>query len=401
MYRIDADVLIPGRGDPVAKGTVVMEGSRITYAGPQADAPDTPNAEVVSTAAVMPGMWDCHAHFWGLAGPQAFEQLIRTPRPIGVLRGMIDAQRLLAAGFTSAREPGGPGIYLAEAINEGTVTGPSIYSAHGILSQTGGHADMHSIPWEWVRGHDALVVVDGLTEVVRAVRMQLRMNARLIKVCASGGVMSEVDHPIHQQFSDNELTAIVEEAGRAERVVAAHCHGKPGIMAALRAGAHTIEHGTFLDEEAADAMVETGAILVPTRYIIEVLLGKKDQVPDYAYVKLAALADQHLSALRIAIDKGVKMAVGSDIFWHGPEWGTNGRELKSLVEAGMTPLQAIEAATINGVETLGPQAPEAGILAEGKDADVITIAKNPLDNIVVLGDADNVTGVWKRGERVK
>lgn len=401
MYRIEADVLIPGRGDPIDDGTVIVEGPRIGYAGPAGDAPDTPAAEVVSAAAVMPGMWDCHAHFWGLKGPQAFEQLIQTPRPVGTIRGLVDAQRLLAAGFTSAREPGGPGVYLAEVIDEGTVQGPSIYSANGILSQTGGHADMHSIPWEWVRGHDALVVVDGLTEVVRAVRLQLRKNARLIKVCASGGVMSEVDHPIHQQFSDEELSAIVEEAGRAERIVAAHCHGKPGIMAALRAGVHTIEHGTYLDEEAADAMLETGAILVPTRFILEKLLGMKDQVPDYAYTKLAALVDQHLQALQIAIDKGVKIAVGSDIFWHGPEWGTNGRELNHLVEAGMTPLQAIEAATVNGAETLGPQAPDAGLLAQGFDADVITIAKNPLKNIVSLGDSDNVTGVWRRGERVK
>src|SRR5690606_22494511 len=158
------------------------------------------------------------------------------------------------------------------AIEEGTVVGPSVYGAGAVLSTTGGHGDLHSYPVPWVvdYGHAGgdLRLADGPAECARAVREQLRRNAKVIKICASGGVLSEVDHPIHQQFTAAELRAIVEVAGLAERAVAAHCHGKPGMMAALEAGVRTIEHGTYLDEEVAVAMRETGAILVPTRTII-------------------------------------------------------------------------------------------------------------------------------------
>jgi imidazolonepropionase-like amidohydrolase len=198
------------------------------------------------------------------------------------------------------------------------------------------------------------------------------------------------------------MRAIVEEAGRAERIVAAHCHGKPGIMAALRAGVKTIEHGSFLDEECAAEMVKRGVMLVPTRFIVEHLLGMKAGMPDYAYRKLAALADRHAEAMRIAIQQGVKIAAGTDMFVSGAAtWGRNGLEASYLVKAGMTPLQAIEAATANGPDTLGTQAPKSGLLAAGFDADVITLDANPLEDISVLGNAAHVVGVWQSGRRVK
>src|SRR5205807_10130502 len=153
-------------------------------------------------------------------------------------------------------------------------------------------------------------------ECLKAVRAQLRLGARLIKVCTSGGILSELDHPQHQQFSDEELRAIVEEAGRAERVVAAHCHGKAGIMAALRAGVRTIEHGSYLDDECCDAMRETDAILVPTRTIIEDMLAARDVkglVPPYAMAKLDAVADLHAQAVTRAYEHGVTIAMGTDI----------------------------------------------------------------------------------------
>ena len=133
--------------------------------------------------------------------------------------------------------------------------------------------------------------------------------------------MSELDHPVHQQFSDEELRAIVEEAGRAERIVMAHCHGKPGIMAALRAGVRTIEHGSYLDEEAAVAMRETGAILVPTRFIVEQGLESKERMPEYASRKMVAVADSHLQAIKIAHEAKVTIALGTDIFAAGPKSG--------------------------------------------------------------------------------
>ena len=400
MIRIEADLLLPGRGDPQERGCVVLDRDQIIFAGPIEDAPETPGAETVAVKTVMPGMWDCHAHLLGLTKPD-IEQLVTIPPPVGALRGLRDANLALQAGFTSLREPGGLGIYLSRAIDEGSVVGPSIYSAAAALSQTGGHGDIHGFPLDVVVHAPLFALCDGVPECLKAVRKQLRLGARLIKVCASGGVMSETDHPLHRQFNDDELRAIVEEAERADRIVAAHCHGKAGIMAALEAGAKTIEHGTYLDREAAQLMVEKDAVLVPTRFIIEQLLPMKEQLPPYAYEKAVMIADRHLVALQIAVEEGVRMAVGTDIFTTGELWGRNGQECAYLVQAGMTPLAAIEAATANGPLTLGPQAPRSGLLAEGYDADVIGLEVNPLQDIWGLANPENISHVWKAGVPVK
>jgi imidazolonepropionase-like amidohydrolase len=404
--RIEAGLLVPGRGEPIAGAVVVVEGSSIAYAGPAAGAPATPGATVVPTFTVMPGMWDCHGHFFGIRGAN-LEALIGAAPQIGVLRSAVDAAAVLAAGFTSVREVGGYGTFLATAIDEGTIPGPTVYASGGVLSQTGGHGDVHALPISQVddlfeRHFGAPSLCDGADDCRRLVRRQLRLGARVVKVCASGGVMSQVDHPIHQQFSAAELAAIVEEAARAERVVAAHCHGKPGIMAALEAGVRTIEHGTYLDEEAAEAMGETGAVLVPTRFIVEHLMtsGRAQGMPDYAYTKIAALADRHAEAMATAVAAGVTVALGTDI-WASGMWGRNAEELGHLAAAGMTPLQAIEAATANGPLTVGPQAPRVGVVAEGWDADLITVDGDPVADLSVLADPSRITGVWKRGERCK
>jgi imidazolonepropionase-like amidohydrolase len=287
-------------------------------------------------------------------------------------------------------------------------TGPAIYAGGAILSTTGGHGDLHSFPLPWMEDYARLegtmCLADGEAACQRAVREQLRRGARLIKVCASGGVLSELDDPIHQQFTVAELRAIVEVAALAERPVAAHCHGKPGIMAALEAGVLTIEHGTYLDDECCDAMRETGAILVPTRTIIEDMLASSG-VPDYAMAKLRVVADVHAGAVARALKRGVTVAMGTDIALTGMDlpnsWGHNGSELVHLVSLGMTPLQAIEAATATAPTTLGRQAPRSGVLAAGYDADVITLDADPLADISVLAQPAHVTGVWTAGRRVK
>ncbi|HTT50444.1 MAG TPA: amidohydrolase family protein [Streptosporangiaceae bacterium] len=408
MQRITADLLIPGRGDPVRDGVVVLDGARISYAGPAGRAPDTPGAGACQAVTVMPGMWDCHGHFMG---SRTFDlgQLPQEPVALRGARSARDLRAALDAGVTSVREVGGLGVYLASAVAEGVLDGPAVYAAGSVLSTTGGHGDLHAYPLPWMhdfaRRDTEFRLADGPDECIRAVREQLRRNARVIKVCASGGVLSEIDHPVHQQFTLAELRAIVEVAGMAERVVAAHCHGKPGIMAALEAGVRTIEHGTYLDDECCDAMRETGAILVPTRTIIEDMLAHLDAVPGYAAAKLVAIADVHAKGMVNAMARGVTIAMGTDIGLTGPErpnsWGMNGAELVHLVTLGMTPLQAIEAATATGPLTLGPQAPRSGRLEAGYDADVITLDADPLADISVIADPGRVTGVWTAGRRVK
>jgi imidazolonepropionase-like amidohydrolase len=408
MHRIEAELLIPGRGQPVRDGVVVFDGARIRYAGPAGTAPSTPDAAVWRTAAVMPGMWDCHGHF---LGTRTFDlgQLVVQPLALRGARSARDLRAALDAGVTSVREVGGLGVDLARVVAEGVLDGPAIYAAGAILSTTGGHGDLHSFPLSWVSSWTAeagtMRLADGPDECARAVREQLRRNAKVIKVCASGGVLSEVDDPVHQQFTLAELRAIVEVAGLADRVVAAHCHGKPGIMAALRAGVRTIEHGTYLDDECCDAMRESGTILVPTRTIVEDMLAFSSEVPSYAQAKLAAIADIHAQAVTRAYEHGVTIAMGTDIGLTGPDrpnaWGQNGTEPGYLVKLGMAPLEAIEAATAVAPLTLGPQAPRSGQLAEGYDADVITLDADPLADIGVLADPERITGVWTGGRQVK
>lgn len=399
--RIEADLLIPGRGEPIEGGTVVADGATILYAGPSSGAPAPDGADTVEVPVVLPGLWECHAHFVGIDRPDLTEQVLQ-PEARMAARAVGDLDRTLMGGVTSAREVGGYGLDIQPAIAAGQVRGPSVYGAGRVLSTTGGHADIHALPLDALHDLPHLgLLCDGVPEVLRAVRTNLRKNARIIKICASGGVMSEVDHPVHQQFSDEELRAVVQEAGRAERFVAAHCHGKPGIMAALRAGVQTIEHGSFMDEEATDLMVSQGAIFVPTRFVVDQLLHQEELLPRYAYEKGVMVADAQLAAMKLAIAKGVKIAMGTDIFVSGDMYGRNGYEIKLLQDAGMTALEAIEAATANGPDTLGPQAPVSGQLREGFDADVIALDFNPLEDASGWGDPDRVTHVWKYGRLVK
>jgi imidazolonepropionase-like amidohydrolase len=410
MGRIEADLLIPGRGEPIRNGCVVFDGPTIAFAGPIEGAPKPASgAHVDRVPVVMPGMWDCHGHLMGFRSANV-EDIAKTSLPVLAARSVADARTALRAGFTSIRDLVGLGVHLARTVDEGTIPGPHIYGGGAMLSPTAGHGDLHMFPTSYIHALGAsgyfFQLCDGVAECLRGVRNQLRLGARVIKLCASGGVMSEVDHPVHQQFSDEELRAIVEEAGRAERVVAAHCHGKPGIMAALRAGCATIEHGSYLDEEAADAMLEKKAILVPTRYILERLIvqGPKLNLPDYAYRKVVALGDQHKRSLQLAIRKGVRIALGTDIWSTGEgtiaPWGQNARELVHLVEAGMTPLAAIEAATANAPMTLGPQAPKSGQLKSGYDADLLAVRTDPRTDIASLAAPENIVAIWKSGQPV-
>lgn len=404
--RIEATRLIPGRGEPLDDGVVVLDDSTITYTGPALGAPATPDADEITVDTVMPGLWECHGHFIGIYTANIDEAFTTRPQ-LASMRVTADARRVLESGFTSVRELGGLGTFLGRAIEEGVAVGPNVYAAGSMLSMTAGHGDSHSLDLGVARllhanawGEDN--IVDGPDECRAGVRRMLRLGAKVIKVHASGGVLSELDDPHLPQFSREELGAIVDEATRMERLVAAHCHGKRGIMAALEAGIKTIEHGTFLDEEAAEAMVEVGAILVPTRFIVDLLIREGDErgLPEYAKRKIEMVAEAHAEAISIAVDKGVKIALGTDI-WATGVWGRNAEELTLMTGCGMTPLQAIEMATANGPATLGPQAPHSGQLKEGMDADVICVAGDPSSDISILADPENVTHVFKGGIRCK
>ena len=413
-HRIDADVVIPGRDQPFSYGSVVIKHEKIMWVGYQCEIPEeykyVPRTNV---PVVMPGLWDCHVHFYG-AQKMSIDGFYQTSQALAGARGAHDVHATLNAGFTSVRELGGYGVELSQAVEEGTLIGPHIYSAVSPISMTGGHGDAHNTPLDAlndaIRHGLPLHLCDGKEECIKAVRIQLRRGAKVIKVCASGGVTSTLDDPESQQFSDEELMAMVEEAERADRIVAAHCHGKKGIMAALQAGCRTIEHGSYLDSEANEAMLESNAMLIATRTIIEGGLKLPDLWSPESYRKLQKGAEQHKKAYKMAVAAGVKIALGTDLGLGGVDpakasqilgHGKNGRELFYAVEAGMTPAQAIEAATANAPETLGPQAPMSGQLKAGYDADLIGISENPLKDIEILADPKNVTHVWRGGTLFK
>jgi imidazolonepropionase-like amidohydrolase len=408
--RIEADRLVPGRGEPLDDGVVLLDGPTIRYAGPAADAPSTPSATVTRVPAVMPGMWDGHCHLFGSLSAD-LTVLYREPVALRAGRATLDLGRALAAGVTSVREAGGLGVDLGRAVAEGSVPGPRVHAAGAILSTTGGHGDLHDLPLGWVhdltRHEPTFRLCDGIDACTTAVREQLRKGAAIIKVCASGGVLSERDHPIHQQFTLAELRAIVEVAGMAERGVMAHCHGKPGMLAAIEAGVVSIEHGTYLDDEVAAAMVERDVLLVPTRLIVTELLaaGRTAGMSAAVHAKLEATDRIHEEALTRAHEAGVRIAMGTDIILSRPDlpaaWGNHGRELPLLAAAGLSALEVLEAATANGPAALGPQAPRSGQLVAGYDADVIGLTSDPSQDVELLADPTNVTHVWQDGRLVR
>ncbi|PNS14905.1 hypothetical protein CAC42_2134 [Sphaceloma murrayae] len=411
-FIVTADTLLPGRGDPIHDAAVVIQDGIFTHVGPASSLPHelASSLPVTHVRTLMPGMWDCHVHLMGIHRVTSSSIISSALSPVLTgARSARDVMLLLNAGFTSVREMGGYGLQLARAIAEGSLVGPNIYSANCIISQTGGHADAHDMPLDWF--HDAVdrgspcYTADGVAECVKAVRVQLRAGAQVIKICGSGGVGSERDDPIDQQFRADEIEAMVEEAARARRVVGAHCHGKPGIMACLKAGVRTIEHGSYVDEEAAELMRDKGAILVATRLIIEdgLRLGK-DMFSPVGYEKLLVTAKAHWKAYQLAIKYGVKCALGTDTgvsIPGGISQGRNALELLYATKAGMSPVAAIEMATANGPDTLGPQAPKSGQIKAGYDADFIGVDGDVLSDLSVLTDVDKVQYVWKAGVNYK
>ena len=268
-YRIDASLLISGRGTPVKDATLIYIASSdayprglITYAGATSNLPAL-YADVIPThhvTVLMPGLWDCHVHYFGSATGDN-EALAILPPALAVLRSARDVAATLNAGFTSVREVGGWGVDFSKAIDEGYIPGPRIYSAGAPISQTAGHGDLHTIPLSVVKqrtnefGGLPLELADGVEQAIAAVRKEICRGAKVIKICATGGVGSRLDSPRTARFNHFELEYMVDEARRANLVVAAHAHGTRGIIAALKTGVHTIEHGSYLNEEAIQLML--------------------------------------------------------------------------------------------------------------------------------------------------
>lgn len=374
---------------------IFIEGDKITRIEPGGP-PGEAGWKIIdlSNAAVLPGLIDCHVHL--TLSPSSFGyELLGISEARQALTGAANARKTLLAGFTTVRNVGAWGftdVALRDAVNAGDVPGPRMLVSGMPLSITGGHFDNNLLPWEYHASFAS--VADGVEGVRHKVREEIKYGADLVKFMASGGVLSKGDDPQASQYSLEEMKMIVSEAHRLGRKVAAHAHGSQAILWAAEAGVDSIEHGSYLNDPAIAAMKEHSTFLVPTMYTGDFLLANMQalRLPPF----LVAKANEVLPAARKnvshALQSGARVAFGTDagVYPHG----LNAREFNSMVQGGLSPLAAIQAATVNAAELLG-WSDKVGTIEPGKWADIVAVDGDPLRDVKVL---ENVKFVMKGGQ---
>ena len=395
--------LIDGTGAaPVANGIVVVTDDRIVAAGREGSVTVPPAARVIDLgdATLMPGFIDMHVHLIGrsLGDPAQDASAVRDYNALGAILGVENARKTLMAGFTTVRNVGAPNfddLALRQAINEGFIPGPRMQAAGHALGITGGHCDANGYKPGLLDGSPKTGIANGPDEVRAAVRYQAKYGADVIKTCATGGVLSEGDAVGVPQYTYEEMKAIVDEATKLERKVAAHAHGTEGIKIAVRAGVASIEHGSFLDEEGAKLMAERGTFLVPTLSAGEAAeaAAKRGVLKGLRAEKALAAAAAMRNGVRYAVRNNVPIALGTDA---GVDpHGANAHEFVLMVEwGGMTPMQSIVAGTSNAAKLLGWDK-RVGTLAPGKLADVVAVTGDPTKDIHAM--EKGVSFVMKNG----
>lgn len=368
--------------------TIVVTGDRITSIAPTASTPTEPGDKEIDLGNfyVLPGLIDVHTH---LTMTDSMDPYAQSAAKLA-LTGAENAKKRLEEGNTTVRDVGTSyfaDVALRDEINAGRLPGPHMQASGPLLGITGGHCDENIFPYEMHFAAEG--VADGVAAVQHRVRENIKYGSDLIKVCATGGVTSKGDNPQASQYTLDELRAIVADAHRLGRKVAAHAHGAQGILWASEAGADSIEHGSYINDEAIAAMKEHGTYLVPTAYVYDSARADS-HLPDYAMKKLEEVALVAKQNLKRAIAAGVKVALGTD---QNPD-GVVGHELDVYVnQLGMSPLAALQTATVNAADLMG-WSDRVGSLESGKWADIIAVPTDPLKDVRVL---QRVSFVMKSG----
>lgn len=394
--------VVDGTGaGPRRNWAVVLRDGRIDWTGPADQAPRISEPHRVVDAAggtILPGFVDTHVHMTMSGDGMNPADLINQPPHYGYFTAIPRLKATLDAGVTSVRDLAGLDQAVVRAVEEGIVPGPRITTAYRALGPTGGHGDFRTccgFDYGAILGPDGAVSIntDGPAEALRATREVMRKGAKVIKVMASGGVWSPQDTPWHDGLNVEEMSVIVREAASHDIPVAAHAQSARSIRNALTAGVTSVEHGYEIDEEGIELMLSGGAYLVPT---LATATTPPDPAKsaDYAVAKKLKLQEHLSENITAAIRAGVRVALGTDsgICQHG----RNLRELALLVGHGMTPMGALLAGTRDAAALLG-QADEIGTLEPGKRADVVVCEGDPLADISLPGDPDNITAVIKDG----
>ena len=376
---------------------VIVDGERITAI---ADRPPA-DAQVIDLGDVtlLPGLIDMHTHLSVGVTPDGKRADTEQIEPADMtIQATVNARATLLAGFTTVRECGANNfidVALKRAIERGTISGPRVVPSGYQIGMTGGHADNTGYAEGVYELGPKQGVADGVAQVLFAVRYQIKHGAEVIKVMATSGVLDLQSSADLREFSDEELKAVCDEAKRHGLRVAAHAHGTAGIIAAIRAGVSSIEHGSMLNDEAIHLMKERGVFLVPTLYLTEPKIGPQETGrSDVVRAKGTAMSRAARESFRKALAAGVRIAFGTDagVYPHG----LNAREFHTMVSLGMTPAAAIRAATLDAAELLGTD--DRGELAPGKLADIIAVKGNPLEDVRAL---ESVAFVMQGGRVAK
>ena len=378
---------------------IVIEGERITAISPVATTAIPSHAKVIdlSRSTVLPGLIDAHTHLTSNPHQHGYSSL-GTSGVRAALYGVRAARDTLNAGFTTVRDVGSEGfadVALRDAINDGDFPGPRILASGYALGIKGGHCDNNLLPAEY--NEVAKGVADGPWAARSKVREMAKYGADVIKICATGGVLSKGNSPGAQQYTLEEMQAIVQEAHKLGRKVAAHAHGASGISDAIRAGVDSVEHSSLIDEEGIKLAKQHGTWLVMDIYNDDYILseGEKAGFLPESLAKEKEIGQKQRDNFRAALKGGARMAFGSDagVYPHGD----NGKQFYYMVKYGMTPMQAIQAATINAADLLGLK-DKLGSIKVGKLADIIAVDADPLVDVTSL---TKVSFVMKNGKVYK